>query len=87
MRPIGGRGQVQPAQKPCGRRADHDRNESCGQPERPAHAARKADEDEQRRENRNERGVPLHTRDVLIEGQWINGPSAPPIESAVAKRR
>jgi len=26
--------------------------------------------------NRNERGVPPHPRDVLIEGQWVNGPSA-----------
>lgn len=26
--------------------------------------------------NRNERGVPSHPRDVLIEGQWMNGPSA-----------
>ena len=28
--------------------------------------------------NRNERGVPLHPRDVLIEGRWVPGPSAPP---------
>ncbi len=32
--------------------------------------------------NRNERGVPVHPRDLLIEGQWVNGPSAPPLKSS-----
>ncbi len=27
--------------------------------------------------NRNERGVPVHPKDVLTEGRWVNGPSAP----------
>lgn len=27
--------------------------------------------------NRNERGIPEHPRDLLIEGQWVDGPSAP----------
>jgi LacI family transcriptional regulator len=31
--------------------------------------------------NRNERGIPAHPRDVLIEGEWIDGPSAPRIGS------
>ena len=27
--------------------------------------------------NRNERGVPIHPRDLLIEGEWVHGASAP----------
>ena len=28
--------------------------------------------------NRNERGIPRYPRDILIEGRWVAGPSAPP---------
>ncbi len=34
--------------------------------------------------NRNERGVPTYPRDVLIEGQWVDGPSAPQVPGAAA---
>jgi LacI family transcriptional regulator len=29
--------------------------------------------------NRNERGIPRYPRDILIEGRWVPGPSAPPV--------
>jgi len=29
--------------------------------------------------NRNERGVPRYPKDVLIEGEWVHGSSAPPV--------
>jgi len=29
--------------------------------------------------NRNERGIPEHPRDILIEGRWVAGPSVPPL--------